>query len=124
MSGIRVQFSLECWKRKDEQAGLLVGFIPALGIYSQGRNDEELKSALTGAAEMFIVVCYEKDILNKALRGRGMTKASGQHATAKSGQYISVTKVESSYEKAFDVEVPIDLLVAQKLSEVPVECMQ
>jgi len=127
MSGIRVSFSLECWKRKDAEARAIVGYIPVLGIYSQGRNDEELRSALSSAAEMFLVVCYNKDILGKALRARGMNKARGTHATSKGGQYIAITRVNSEYEKAFDVDVPVDLLVAQQLTAqvdgVDAECV-
>jgi len=52
-----------------------------------------------------------------------MTKASGPHVTAKGAEYITITEVESAYEKAFDVEVPIDLLIAQQLHGVPAECL-
>jgi hypothetical protein len=76
-NNIKVQFSLECWKRYDEEAKALVGYIPSLRLYSQGRNDEELKKALASAAEMFIVSCYGKNILSKVLRDRGMTQATG-----------------------------------------------
>jgi len=112
-NNIRVDFCLKCLSRRDVQAGVLVGYIPSLRLYSQGRNDEELNHALSSAAEQFIVACYEREILGKVLRDRGMTKAAGQHALKRAEEYIAVSEYESSYEKEFTVKVPIDLLTAQ-----------
>jgi hypothetical protein len=112
---LRIDFSLKCLSRKDEEAGVMVGYIPSLRLYSQGRTDEELNDALCSAAEQFIVVCYEREILGKVLRDRGMTKAAGQHAIKRAEEFITVSEYESSYEKEFTVKVPIDLLAAQHL---------
>lgn len=113
LNDIRVDFNLKCLSRRDVQTGVLVGYIPSLRLYSQGRNDEELTRALSSAAEQFIVACYEREILGKVLRDRGMTKAAGRYALKRTEEYIAVSEYESSYEKEFTVTVPIDLLTAQ-----------
>lgn len=112
---IVVEFSLDCWSRHDEEAKVLVGYIPALRLYSQGRNDEELVKAMKSAAEMFLITCYGRNVLGKALRERGMTKATTQAAAekARQGQYIAVSEYASSFEKNFKVNVPIELVAGQ-----------
>jgi hypothetical protein len=114
-TNIGVSFSLDCWSRHDEDANVLVGYIPALRLYSQGRDDEELTKALTSAAEMFIVCCYGKNILGKVLRDRGMTKATTQAAAEKGrqGEFIAVSEYASSFEKPFKINVPIELIAGQ-----------
>jgi predicted RNase H-like HicB family nuclease len=114
MSKIRVEFALNCHQRMDEEAGVFVGYIPALRLYSQGRSEEELKRALMGAAEMFIVRCYEREILGQVLRSRGMTKAAGRHSLEPMQQYIHVAP-ERNFDKSYTVHVPIDLLAAHQL---------
>jgi hypothetical protein len=114
-NNIRVDFALDCWERYDDDAKIFVGYIPALRVYSQGRNEEELKKALVSAAEMFIVVCYGKGILGKVLRDRGMTKAEGPHTGGTDRQYITVDEIGRDYSKAFEVKVPISLIAAQEV---------
>jgi len=119
-SNIKVDFSLQCCLRKDAEAKILVGYIPALRLYSQGHDEEELRKALVSAAEMFIIVCYEKGIFGQVLRDRGMTKASGIHVARKTGEYIAVAVCEPRYEKTITIKVPIELLAAH---EVINECL-
>jgi len=116
---IQVEFSLTCYGKKEEQLGVFVGYIPALRVYSQGRNQEEMEKALASAAELFIVTCYERGILGQALKDRGMTKASGTNLKHKAEEerrdYISVAERHPSFDKPFKVKVPISLLAAQAL---------
>jgi hypothetical protein len=117
---IKIDFALHCWARRDKDADIFVGYIPTLGVYSQGRNDEELKKALASAAEMFIVTCYGRGILGNSLKQRGMTEATGAVAVAAAkrsganGEYIAVSEYESTYETQFTINVPIELIAAQK----------
>ena len=101
---------------------MLVGYIPALCLFTQGRTEDELSKALVSAAEMYIVKCYELNILNRVLRERGMTKASGRLETeelkAKSMQFIAVTDTEPLYDRSFTVNVPIELVAAQQMGEL------
>jgi hypothetical protein len=76
---IKVEFALECLGRRDDEAKVCVGYIPALRLYTQATNEENLEKALISAAELFIVTCYERGILGQALRDRGMTHAAKEH---------------------------------------------
>ena len=121
---IKVDFALHCWARRDADADIFVGYIPTLRVYSQGRNEDELKKALASAAEMFIVTCYGRGILGEALRERGMNEASGAVAVAAAkraadGEFIAVSEYESTYETQFTINVPIELIAAQQAG---VEC--
>src|SRR5690242_19524317 len=114
---IRVEFSLDCMSRHDSDANVLVGYIPALRLYSQGRDEKELENAMKSAAALFIVTCYERDILHKVLRERGMTKATTKAAAdkARQGQYISVSERASTptFDRDFKITVPIELIAGQ-----------
>jgi hypothetical protein len=124
MSTMKVEFALSCYQRMDEDAGIFVGYIPALRLYSQGRDEEELKKALTSAAEMFIVRCYEREILGQVLRNRGMTRAAGRNSVISGRQYIHVAPgappAELNFDKTYTVKIPIELLAAQQLEP---ECL-
>lgn len=118
---IKIEFALHCWSRRDKDADILVGYIPTLRLYSQGRSDEELKKALVSAAEMFIVACYGRGILGSALKERGMTEASGavavaaaKRAASAADEYIAVSEYESTYDTQFTITVPIELIAAQR----------
>jgi predicted RNase H-like HicB family nuclease len=116
---ISVEFSLPCLSRRDEGAGVFVGYIPALRIYSQGKDEVELEKALVSAAELFIVTCYERGILQQALQERGMTKAVAAHVkkivVQENQAYIAILERNPSFEKSFTVKVPISILAAQQV---------
>jgi hypothetical protein len=113
---VAVQFRLKCLSRHDEQAGVHVGYIPALKVFSQvpTAQEKELPDALVSAAQMFIITCYERDILETLLKERGMTKAVGEKAAIPEEQdYISV----SEYQHSFTVDVPVNLVAASQLAK-------
>jgi hypothetical protein len=108
--GLQVSFALECVGRFDEQAKVFVGYIPALGIYSQGTSKEQLEKAVESAALMFISTCYEKQILGKYLHDRGLTKAASLEAVDKDKQHIVVADYRPTFDSTFKVNVPMELL--------------
>lgn len=104
---VSLQFRLRCLSRRDEEAGVHVGYIPALKVFTQTPSEKELEAALVSAAQMFIITCYERDQLEAVLKERGMTRAVGETAAIPEEQdYISV----SEYENSFTVEVPVNLV--------------
>jgi hypothetical protein len=109
---IALQFRLQGLSRYDEQAGVFVGYIPALRVFSQAESEEELTPALVSAAQMFISTCYEKGILETVLKERsGMTRAVGDgEVVADEQDYIAV----SEYKKTFPVDVPLNLVAQQQ----------
>lgn len=118
-NNVAVQFQLDCFSRHDEQANIKVGYIPALRIYSQGHNDTELEQALISAASMFIITCYERGILEKTLKDRGMIRATAERMAVHGPpeQFISVTE-QARFDRQFKVEVPINLVAAQYQEEL------
>jgi hypothetical protein len=72
---------------------------------------------------MFIVTCYGRGILGNALKERGMAEASGaiavaaakRAASADGGEFITVSEYESTYDTQFTINVPIELVAAQKV---------
>lgn len=105
-----LQFRLKCLSRHDETAGVYVGYIPALRVFSQTTDESHLIAAMVSAAQMFIITCYEQNILESALKERGgMTRAVDEHAAMPEDvDYIAV----SEYEKSFTVDVPINLVAS------------
>ena len=104
---VLVKFSLLFGTRHDEEAGVHVGYCPALKVYSQGRSEVEAQEAVVDAAKLFIINCYRRDILHRVLRDRGMTEAV--EGPTQSRQFIEI----GHYENQFEREVPIELLSAQ-----------
>ena len=120
MTGIQLQFRLKFATRRDDEANVHVGYCPALKLYSQGRTDEEAGRAIVSATSLFIVACYERDILHSVLRERGMTKATSNIqaiAADEKREYISI----GNFDREFEADVPISLLAAQQMGEL---CLQ
>jgi predicted RNase H-like HicB family nuclease len=119
---LQVSFRLNFATRHDVDANVYVGYCPALKLYSQGSDNEEAKAAIVSAAKLFIVRCYEKDILHTILRERGMTKASSAELAKLSAvnspdEYIAV----GDFTDHFCQDVPIQLLAAKEAAKL---CLQ
>lgn len=119
---IQVSFRLNFAVRHDDDANVYVGYCPALKLYSQGEGKDEAKAAIVSAAKLFIVRCYEKDILHTVLRDRGMTRATAEQARKISSpdgpnEFISV----GNFTDHFSEEVPIQLLAAKEAATL---CLQ
>jgi hypothetical protein len=88
-----------------------VGYIPSLKIFSQAPDEKDLNSALISAAQMFLITCYERNVLESVLKDRGMTQAVSDAAKMPAElDYISI----SEYENSFTVDVPVNLIAAQE----------
>lgn len=104
---VQVNFHLLFGTRRDQEAGVHVGYCPALNIYSQGRSEDEAQEAVVDAAKLFIINCYRRDILNRVLRDCGMTEAV--EGSTGSKQFIEIEHFDHQFER----DVPIELLSAQ-----------
>ena len=115
MAAIQVQFRLKFATRHDERASVYVGYCPALGLYSQGTTESEAGEAVVNAAKLFIVTCYERDILHTVLRGRGMTKAVADVKELLEKNEEEFTAVHPHrFDKEFFRDVPINLIAAKE----------
>jgi hypothetical protein len=107
---IEVQFRLKFVTRHDAEADVHVGYCPALRLYSQARTEKEADRAVVSAAKLFIISCYERDILHTVLRDRGMTTATAENVpnivADNKKQFIAVGK----FDREFEAVVPIHLL--------------
>jgi len=123
MNSVQVQFRLGFALRYDDEANVHVSYCPTLSLYSQGETKEEAKTAIISAAKLFIVRCYERDILHTALRSRGMTRATGEEVAKISAvdsehEFIAVN---NNFTEYFEEDVPIHLLAAREAASV---CLQ
>ncbi len=114
MNNVQVSFRLQFATRRDDEANVYVGYCPALKLYSQGTTEQESEEAIVSAVKLFLVACYERDILHSALRSRGMTRASSmvvnQIKNDAQKEFISV----QSFDREFWRDVPINLLTVQE----------
>ena len=54
--------------RHDPDANVYVCSCPDLGLVSQGRDEDEADRAIHSAINLFIITCYELDILHSTLK--------------------------------------------------------
>jgi predicted RNase H-like HicB family nuclease len=52
----------------DPEAGVYVGSCPELGLVSQGVTEEDAERAIQSAINLFVITCYEHDILHSTLK--------------------------------------------------------
>jgi predicted RNase H-like HicB family nuclease len=123
MTPVQVSFRLQFVTRRDDEANVYVGYCPALKLYSQGTTEQEAGEAVVSAVKLFLVACYERDLLHSALRTRGMTRASSMVAAQikndENKEFVSIS--ERPFDKEFWRDVPINLLAAQEVSN---SCLQ
>ena len=52
----------------DPEAGVYVSSCPELGLVSQGVTEEEAERAIQSAINLFVITCYEHEILDSTLK--------------------------------------------------------
>lgn len=121
---IDIHFSLQAAIREDRQTTSFVAYCPTLDLYSAGRTRIDAKKALTGAAVMYVRICYERGILGRLLKQKGFSaaQASAGDRPSDSSQFIAIKEYASEYDDVFDIEIPLHL-VAQAQQEQR-ECPQ
>ena len=121
---IDIHFSLQAAIREDRQTTSFVAYCPTLDLYSAGRTRIDAKKALTGAAIMYVRICYERGILGRLLKEKGFAAApsSSVDRATDSSQFITVKEYASQYDDIFDFDIPLHL-IAQAQQEQR-ECPQ
>lgn len=74
----------------DSEAGVYVASCPELHLVSQGETEEEAERAIQSAINLFIITCYEHDILHttlKRFKESGVQPHVGEHSTQKDVQF-------------------------------------
>ena len=62
----------------DSEAGVYVSSCPEFGLVSQGLTEEEAERAIQSAINLFLIACYEHEILHSALKQQSSGPAEAQ----------------------------------------------
>ncbi len=111
---ITVNAKLKAGIKFDEEANVYVGYTPALGVYSQAKNEERAKLALEDAVHSFLLVAHKNGLLEKCLRNTGFVAAPGSLKELKGAeQYIAITEEtileEKQFKNIFDIPASLPL---------------
>jgi len=115
-----VKFCLQGAIRRDDETDCFVSYCPALDLYSAAKTRMEAKRALQGAVDLYVRLCYQREILGRVLHEKGFTllpsNIPGNNPMAGFENYISVeeTELASAYDDTFQVEVPLHLIADQQ----------
>lgn len=111
---IKIEAKFRAGIKYDKEAEVYVTYAPALRVSSQGENLIQAKVALKDAVESFLIVAYEKGVLEKCLKNVGFAiDTCPIHKSIKSEEYIEIAEetilVEKQFEDIFDVPVTLPL---------------
>lgn len=125
---VEVKFSLTGMIRGDKQTDAFVSYCPALDLYSAGRTRPEAKRALQSAVDMYVRICYDRNILGNVLHSRGFEASKEVEATGAdhSTDFIEVTESiqGEQYDDVFPIDVPLHLIANQQAQRASVPCLQ
>ena len=127
---IDVRFSLQGQIREDKQTESFVAYCPALDLYSAGQTRPDAKRALESAVDMFVQICFSRNILGRVLheKGFGVVAASEVPATGLAENFITITETETThgeqYDDTFPIEVPLHLLAGMTNKKQAEGCLQ
>lgn len=124
---VGVKFSLEGFIREDKETNSFVSYCPALDLHSAGRSRIEAKNALRGAVNMYIRICFDRNVLGRILHESGFEAASepfidtpqlSDGPPTADTQFIAITVDGHEYDDMFPVEVPLHLIAGQQKAAV------
>lgn len=118
---LNVSFQVGAVIREDKETACFVSYCPALDLYSAGRTRPEARKALLSAVDMYVRICYQRNILGKVLHAKGFMPDATQdslvpHVEGRT-DYIAVTEepTPDQYDDVFELQVPLHL-IAQSTS--------
>src|SRR4051812_18206420 len=112
-----IEFCLNVMTSWDEDARVWVGYIPTLRLTTQARTEERVSNAMKETVFSFIGLCWERNMLDDAMRERGMRKSDDtavdiiEKAKTAGGEYIIVAGGQAAQDAW--AEVPIALLASK-----------
>ena len=123
-----VKFSLQGAIREDKDTNSFVSYCPALDLYSAGRTRVEAKKALQSAVDMYVRICYQRNILGRLLHEKGFQVAPSATSVGVEDMvtnFIEITEAVhgEKYDDVFAVEVPLHLIANQQKAR-PEVCLQ
>jgi predicted RNase H-like HicB family nuclease len=115
---IDVKFGLQGAIREDKDTDSFVSYCPALDLHSAGRTRVEAKKALQSAIDMYVRICYQRNILGRIFHEKGFMVAASSAAGAATEaitEFVEITEAlhGEKYDDVFAVEVPLHLIASQ-----------
>lgn len=85
-----VQFTVRVSITSRQEGDWIVAGSPDLDVYSQGRTHDEARRNLVEAIQCFLISCYERGVLDDALKDRGFQKAISDGTDEDNKEHLSV----------------------------------
>jgi len=101
---ITIKAHLMAGIKHDDNANVVVTYVPALGIYSQGENMVQAKLALEDAVESFFRVSHEKGVLYTILESANFPTKS---------EYVTVEEKileKNNFQDIFHISTRVPLV--------------
>jgi predicted RNase H-like HicB family nuclease len=102
--------------------GLWVAGCPSLDVFSQGHSEEDAKSNLHEAVELWIDSCLERNTLAAALRELGWYRIP-PGTLPKSGNAVGIMRRQEEFPASLGEEYPLEVTIpayqAALLSDAP-----
>lgn len=114
MTKVKFEAKLKAGIKWDEEVNAFVSFAPALGLYSQGTSKSQAKDALQDAVNSFLIVAYEKNVLQSILHACGGTE-DDRHiddVRASGDEYVVIEEQvleKENYLDLFEVQAELPL---------------
>jgi hypothetical protein len=111
-----IDFCFDIIKNWDDVSKVWVAYCPTLRLLTQVREESRVEEAMTVTIESFVFLCWERNLLNSAMRERGMMKSDQdaeklrEKAVATGSEFLMVS---GGIRDAWS-QVPIELLAGQR----------
>lgn len=102
--------------RRDEEAGVFVGFSPRFQVYSQGETKEDALEAVTSAIGLRLATAYEHGRIDKVLRQAGFEASAlnGSSVLSPDDEFIQLTFTPDTEVTEVGIRVPLGALLQQE----------
>jgi predicted RNase H-like HicB family nuclease len=115
---MKIRYSVRAFTRYDARAHVFVARCPAIDVITQGETEAEAAEAVEFAVVRTLEFMYLQGTLNRALLERGLVPHDPRVAVGANDATDSSGATPWS-EKAFDIEVPVELVRRSAASSAP-----
>jgi hypothetical protein len=113
-----IDFCFNIVKSWDDVSKVWIAYCPTLRLLTQVRDESRVEEAMNTTIESFVFLCWERNLLNSAMRDRGMMKSEKSHdadrlkekAVASQSEFLMLS---GGVRDAWS-QVPIELLAGKR----------
>ena len=108
----KIMFQLDCLARRDEDAKVYVGYIPALNLFTQASSEERLPKALHSAALQYLTACHKRRLLDSVMERCGFKTSpeTDMNATKVAGrEFVAVAEEIAEEMPQYDWKLSVDV---------------